>query len=83
MLRPKDRRHRRGGLRVRVIECQLADHPDGETYRLMTTLLEPGQAPAEELARFIRNAGNWQAPSMNCRPTCAEGRQFCTARRQN
>lgn len=46
----KDRRHRRGGLRVRVIEYQLAEHPDGETYRLMTTLLDPEQAPAEELA---------------------------------
>jgi hypothetical protein len=47
---PKDRRHRRGGLRVRVIEYQLSDHPDGETYRLLTTLLEPESAPAEELA---------------------------------
>lgn len=47
---PKDRRHRRGGLRVRIIEYQLTDHPDGATYRLMTTLLDPSQAPAEELA---------------------------------
>lgn len=47
---PKDRRHRRGGLRVRVIEYQLEGQPDGETYRLMTTLLDPEQAPAEELA---------------------------------
>jgi hypothetical protein len=47
---PKDRRHRRGGVRVRVIEYQLEGHPDGETYRLMTTLLSAGQAPAEELA---------------------------------
>ena len=35
---------------MRVIEYQLAEHPDGETYRLMTTLLDPEQAPAEELA---------------------------------
>ena len=44
----KDRRHRRGGLRVRVIEYQLEGQP--ETYRLMTTLLDPAQAPATELA---------------------------------
>lgn len=47
---PKDRRHRRGGLRVRVIEYRLEGQPDGETYRLMTTLLDPERAPAEELA---------------------------------
>lgn len=47
---PKDRRHRRGGLRVRVIEYQLEGQPDGERYRLMTTLLDAEQAPAEELA---------------------------------
>lgn len=46
----KDRRHQRGGLRVRVIEYQLEEHPDQETYRLMTTLLEPERAPAAELA---------------------------------
>jgi hypothetical protein len=47
---PKDRRHRREGLRVRVIEYRLEGHPDGQTYRLMTTLLAAEQAPAEELA---------------------------------
>lgn len=46
----KDRRHQRNGLRVRVIEYRLEGHPDHETYRLMTTLLDPEQAPAEELA---------------------------------
>ncbi len=47
---PKDRRHRRDGLRVRVIEYQLEGRPEAGTYRLMTTLLDPAQAPAEELA---------------------------------
>jgi Insertion element 4 transposase N-terminal/Transposase DDE domain len=46
----KDRRHRRGGLRVRVIDYQLEGHPEAETYRLMTTLLDPAHAPAQELA---------------------------------
>lgn len=46
----KDRRHRRNGLRVRVIEYRLEGHPEGETYRLMTNLLDATKAPAEELA---------------------------------
>jgi hypothetical protein len=46
----KDRRHRQGGLRVRVIEYRLEGHSEGETYRLMTTQLDPALAPAEELA---------------------------------
>jgi Insertion element 4 transposase N-terminal/Transposase DDE domain len=45
-----DRRHRTNGVRVRVIEYTLENHPQGETYRLMTTLLDPTQAPALELA---------------------------------
>lgn len=47
---PADRRHRRNGLAVRVIEYGLAGQPAGETYRLMTTLLDPAAAPADELA---------------------------------
>lgn len=45
-----DRRHRKDGVRVRVIEYTLENHPAKETYRLMTTLLDPDQAPASELA---------------------------------
>lgn len=44
------RRHRTNGVRVRVIEYTLENHPTGETYRLMTTLLDPTAAPAVELA---------------------------------
>ena len=44
------RRHRTNGVRVRVIEYTLENHPTGETYRLMTTLLDPAEAPAVELA---------------------------------
>jgi hypothetical protein len=46
----KDRRKRTNGLRVRIIEYQLEGAPAGETYRLMTTLLDPQAAPARELA---------------------------------
>lgn len=47
----KDRRHRRGGVTVRVIEYRLEGVAEAEPfYRLITTLLDPEQAPAEELA---------------------------------
>ena len=46
----KDRRKKTNGMRVRVIEYQLAGAPKPETYRLMTTLLDPAIAPADELA---------------------------------
>ena len=46
-----DRRHQTKGLRVRVIDYQLADVPDAEPlYRLLTTILDPAVAPAAELA---------------------------------
>jgi Insertion element 4 transposase N-terminal/Transposase DDE domain len=47
----KDRRHRAGGIRVRVVEYRLAGVAEAEPlYRLLTTLLDPAQAPATELA---------------------------------
>lgn len=50
---PKDRRHGAEGIAVRVIEYVLDDpglSQDDTTYRLITTILEPAQAPAQELA---------------------------------
>jgi DDE family transposase len=47
----KDRRRRTNGLRVRVIEYRLAGVAEAEPlYRLVTTILDPVQAPAETLA---------------------------------
>jgi hypothetical protein len=47
----KDRRQRRGGITVRVIEYRLEGVADAEPiYRLITSILDPQQAPAEELA---------------------------------
>ena len=47
----KDRRHRAGGVRVRVVEYRLEGIADAEPlYRLVTTILDPTQAPAAELA---------------------------------
>lgn len=47
----KDRLRRRKGIPVRVIEYQLRGVADAEPlYRVITTVLDPGQAPAQELA---------------------------------
>lgn len=47
----KARRQKRGGIVVRVIEYEIEGIEDPEPlYRLVTTLLDPRQAPAEELA---------------------------------
>ena len=47
----KDRRQQRNGMTVRVIEYRLQGVTDAEPlYRLLTSLLDPVQAPAAELA---------------------------------
>ena len=47
----KDRRHRTGGVRVRVVEYRLEGVAEAEPlYRLVTTILGPVKAPAAELA---------------------------------
>jgi hypothetical protein len=47
----KDRRHRTGGLQVRVVEYRLEGIPEAEPlYRVLTTILDPQRAPAAELA---------------------------------
>jgi len=46
-----DRRTKRGGMTVRIVEYTLEGIPDAEaSYRLATTILDPDQAPAKELA---------------------------------
>ncbi len=47
----RDRRHQTNGIVVRVIDYRLQGVSEAEPlYRLVTTLLDPSQAPAEELA---------------------------------
>jgi hypothetical protein len=54
-----ERRHQRNGQRVRVIEYRLHGVSDAEPiYRLVTTLLDPGPAPAAELAALYHE--RWQ-----------------------
>jgi hypothetical protein len=47
----KDRRHRIGGIRVRVVESRLEGVAEAEPlYRLVSSILDPAQAPAADLA---------------------------------
>ena len=47
----RDRRHKANGVTVRVIDYRLEGVADAESlYRLVTTILDPAAAPAEELA---------------------------------
>ena len=47
----KDTRHKSNGVRVRVLDYQLEGIPGAEPiHRLVTTILDPVKAPAEELA---------------------------------
>jgi len=50
---PKDRNHKRNGIRVRVIEYHIQGFSD--RYRLLTSILDPSKAPAKELARLYAN----------------------------
>jgi hypothetical protein len=57
---PKHRRHDDGGVLVRVIDYRLEGVPDVEPlYRLVTTLLDPGAAPAAELAALYHE--RWES----------------------
>jgi len=50
-VRTADRRKRRKGIQVRVIEYRLQNIPEAEDiYRIITSILDPEQAPAQELA---------------------------------
>lgn len=54
----KDKRKKHNDLVVRVIEYQLEGVEGAEPlYRLITTLMDCGKYPAQELAPSIRNAG--------------------------
>ena len=53
-----DRRNRRNGIVVRAVDYHLQDVKDAEPlYRLITTILDPKQGPAKELAVLYRERG--------------------------
>jgi hypothetical protein len=52
-----DRRNRRNGIIVRIVDYCLKDVPDAEPiYRLVTTILDHARAPARELASALSRA---------------------------
>jgi hypothetical protein len=60
---PTSRRHRRGGITLRVIEYALPGVADAqERYRLLTTLLDPVPAPALELATLYHE--RWEVEAV-------------------
>jgi Insertion element 4 transposase N-terminal/Transposase DDE domain len=61
----KDQRAKRGGERARVVEYQLEDPAladEEQRYRLLTTMLDPEQAPAKELAALYPE--RWEIEGM-------------------
>jgi hypothetical protein len=57
---PQHRRHDAGGLTIRVIDYRLEGVPGAEPlYRLITTLLDPAEAPAAELAALYHE--RWES----------------------
>lgn len=71
---PKDRTAARDGIPVRVIEYALegVDHAaSATTYRLITTILDPVLAPADELAATYGQAIPNRRPSAGCSCTSA------------
>lgn len=60
-LNTADRRKRRKGIQVRVIEYRLKGLSQ-EVYRLITTILDPEQAPAQELAALYHE--RWEIETM-------------------
>jgi hypothetical protein len=77
-----DRRHRTGGLQLRVVEYRLEGVPDAEPlYRVVTSILNPKQAPAEELAGLYheRWAEQPKVPRATARGMAAEGIEVALA----
>jgi hypothetical protein len=61
----KDQRAKRAGQRVRIIEYQLEDptlDEEEQRYRLITTILDPDQGPAKELAALYPQ--RWEIEGM-------------------
>jgi len=70
---------------LRVIDYRLMDIQGAEPiYRLITTILDPAQAPAKELAALYHE--RWEIENRSGRTQkriCAVRRSCCSARRQN
>ena len=74
----------RGPIIVRVLDYTIDDpgRPgQRQGYRLVTSILDPAQAPAAELAAlYITSAGSWKGRWTSSRPTSAAPGQCCAPR---
>ena len=63
-----DRRNRRNGIVVRAVDYRLPDVKDAEPiYRLITTILDHEQAPAQELAALYHERPVKDTSSSRCK----------------
>ena len=77
----KDRRHQSNGIAVRVIEYQLPGVAGAEPlYRLVTSLHEPEQAPAQELAPLYHDRWEMETALDELERTCGAPASCCAAR---
>jgi Insertion element 4 transposase N-terminal/Transposase DDE domain len=69
---------------VRVLEYTIDDpgrpQAAGQVYRLVTTILDPTQAPAAELAALYHQRWRWRACWMSSRPTSVARSRCCAPR---
>ncbi|MFD3537710.1 transposase [Streptomyces sp. NPDC058664] len=68
---------RRAPARVRVIEYRLKGRDKDTVYRLITTVCDPDDAPATDLAALYHQRGRSRTPWMRSRPTRAVGGLSC------
>ena len=77
----KDRRHRSGGIRVGVVEYRLEGVAGAEPlYRLVSSILDPAQAPAAELAALYHERWEIEGALAELKRSCA-GHGSCFAAR--
>jgi len=71
----RDLHHTRAGVRVRAVEYTIAGQEG--VYRLITTILDPDQAPATELAALYAQRWSSSPPSTRSRLTSADHISCC------
>ncbi len=78
----KDRRHGRKGVVVRVIEYELPGVAQAEPiYRLVTTILDEEQAPAQELAALYHSRWNIETALAELKTQLRDGRMVLRSKR--
>ena len=74
----RDRRNKRNGIKVRVIDYHLKDVPEAEPiYRLITTIYDGDRAPAGKRRPLSRALGNRDRPRRNEDPSARSAKSSC------